>query len=97
VQEYVPENCQKDYDRRIRDAYAMNYTEAKAALDLPATGKNQFRGCPQPGGRAGGDANGASLGYRRRITAETSHYHPIESCLQSARMWVYVGDDSNPA
>jgi len=27
-------NCQKDYDRRMRNAYAMsNYTEAKAALE----------------------------------------------------------------
>jgi len=28
------ENCQKDYDRRMRNAYAMSsYTEAKAALE----------------------------------------------------------------
>ena len=33
VKEYLPENCQKDYDRRMRNAYAMNnYTEAKEAL-----------------------------------------------------------------
>src|SRR5271157_6547595 len=33
VQEYLPENCQKDYDRRMRNAYAMsNYAEAKEAL-----------------------------------------------------------------
>ncbi len=31
--EYLPENCQKDYDRRMRNAYAMNkYAEAKEAL-----------------------------------------------------------------
>ena len=30
VREYLPENCQKDYDRRMRNAYAMNnYAEAK--------------------------------------------------------------------
>ena len=30
VKEYLPENCQKDYDRRMRNAYAMNnYTQAK--------------------------------------------------------------------
>jgi hypothetical protein len=29
----APENCQKDYDRRMRNAYAMsNYAEAKEAL-----------------------------------------------------------------
>jgi putative transposase len=34
VKEYLPENCQKDYDRRMRNAYAMsNYTEAKGALE----------------------------------------------------------------
>jgi putative transposase len=33
VKEYLPENCQQDYDRRMRNAYAMNhYTEAKEAL-----------------------------------------------------------------
>ena len=34
MKEYLPENCQKDYDRRMRNAYAMSsYTEAKAALE----------------------------------------------------------------
>jgi len=34
VKEYLPENCQKDYDRRMRNAYAMNnYADAKAALE----------------------------------------------------------------
>src|ERR1700730_14061275 len=33
VKEYLPESCQKDYDRRMRNAYAMNnYAEAKEAL-----------------------------------------------------------------
>ena len=33
MKEYLPENCQKDYDRPMRNAYAMNnYTEAKEAL-----------------------------------------------------------------
>jgi len=32
VREYLPENGQRDYDRRMRNAYAMNsHTEAKAA------------------------------------------------------------------
>jgi len=35
VKEYLPENCQKDYDRRMRNAYAMNnYAEAKEALQM---------------------------------------------------------------
>jgi hypothetical protein len=34
VKEYLPENCQRDYDRRMRNAYAMSsYAEAKAALE----------------------------------------------------------------
>jgi putative transposase len=33
VKEYLPENRQKDYDRPMRNAYAMNnYAEAKEAL-----------------------------------------------------------------
>ncbi len=34
VKDHLPENCQKDYDRRIRNAYAMtNYADAKAELE----------------------------------------------------------------
>jgi putative transposase len=34
VKDHLPENCQKDYDRRIRNAYALtNYAEAKGELE----------------------------------------------------------------
>jgi putative transposase len=34
VKEHLPESCQKDYDRRIRNACATrNYTDAKAELE----------------------------------------------------------------
>lgn len=34
VKDHLPENCQKDYDRRIRNAYAMTgYAEAKVELE----------------------------------------------------------------
>lgn len=34
VKDHLPENCQKDYDRRIRNAYAMtHYAEAKVELE----------------------------------------------------------------
>lgn len=34
AKEHLPENCQADYDRDIRNAYAMtNYADAKAALE----------------------------------------------------------------
>jgi len=53
VKEYLPENCQKDYDRRMRNAYAMNhYAEAKRRCrNLPATGKDQSERGAEPGGR----------------------------------------------
>jgi hypothetical protein len=38
VKEYLPESCQRDHDRRMRNAYAMgSYTEAKAAYGLSRT------------------------------------------------------------
>jgi hypothetical protein len=57
----------------MRNAYAMNnYAEAKeVAENLPATGKDQSQRCPEPGGRAGRNADGASLGYRSGVAAET--------------------------
>ena len=79
VKEYLPENCQKDYDRRMRNAYAMtNYAEAKEALQgiFPATGKNQSERGPEPGGRTGRNADGASLRYRSGVAAETGHHQP---------------------
>lgn len=34
VKDHLPENCQRDYDRRIRNAYAMtHYAEAKVELE----------------------------------------------------------------
>jgi putative transposase len=79
VKEYLPENCQKDYDRRMRNAYAMNnYADAKEAVaeNLPATGADQPERCPEPGGRAGRNADRASLGYWSSVAAETSHHQP---------------------
>jgi transposase-like protein len=51
VKEYLPENCQKDYDQGMRNAYAMNnYAEAKEAFteNLPATGEDQSQRYPEP-------------------------------------------------
>jgi len=54
VKEYLPENCQRDYDRRMRNAYAMNsYAEAKAALE------KIFRQSDTPR-KAGGLVSGAA-------------------------------------
>src|SRR6476646_6370300 len=44
--------------------------------NLPATGKDQSQRCPEPGGRAGRNADGASLGYRSGVAAKTGHHEP---------------------
>ena len=72
VKDHLPENCQKDYDRRIRNAYAMtHYEEAKTEHreDRPATGENQSQRRAQPGRRIGRNADGASFGCGRAAAA----------------------------
>ena len=78
VKEYLPENCQKDYDRRMRNAYAMNnYAEAKEALQkifrqlerINPTAARSLEEGPE-------DADGPSLRYRRGVAAETGHHQP---------------------
>src|ERR1700719_1361564 len=46
------------------------------AENLPATGKNQSDRGPESGGRAGRNADGASLGCRSGVATETSHHQP---------------------
>ena len=46
------------------------------AENLPATGEDQSERCPEPGGRAGRNADGASLGYRSGVASETGHHQP---------------------
>src|ERR1700676_1481923 len=43
------------------------------AENLPATGKDQSERCPEPGGRAGRNADGTSLGCRGGVASETGH------------------------
>ena len=50
--------------------------------NLSATGKNQFKRCPEPGGRVGRNADGAALGYRSGVASEilrASSNHPSSS------------------
>src|ERR1700724_2690620 len=44
--------------------------------NLSATGKNQSKRCPEPGGRVGRNADGAALGYRSGVASETGHHQP---------------------
>ena len=65
VKDHLPKNAQGDYDRRIRNAYAMaEYAAAKAELekDLPAIGTHQPQRSAESGGRSGGNADGAPAG-----------------------------------
>ena len=92
VKEYLPENCQRDYDRRMRNAYAMSsYTDGKAALEkifrqLERINPSAARSL---GRRAGRDADGPSLGYRRSVAPETNHHQrdrivPVDSATGGA-------------
>jgi len=79
VKEYLTEHCQKDYDRRMRNACAMNnYAEAKEALQKIFRQLERIKSerCPQPGGRAGRNADGTSLGCGSGVAAETDHHQP---------------------
>jgi len=53
--------------------------------NLPATGEDQSERCPEPGGRAGRNADRASLGYRSGAASETATTNPIESCLSTVQ------------
>jgi len=77
VKEYLPENCQKDYDRRMRNAYAMNNYAARCdgthgLIDflLPDNHSNSFqvaiRIADQPDVMA---ESGWLLGYDHQSTA----------------------------
>jgi len=76
VQEYLPENCQKDYDRQMQCARDEQLRGGQSGVteNLPATGKDQSNRGPESGGRAGRNADGASLGCRNGVAAETGHH-----------------------
>src|SRR4030095_931079 len=44
--------------------------------NLPASGKDQSERCSEPGGRAGRNADGTSLGCRSGVASETGHHQP---------------------
>src|SRR4029453_3344911 len=50
--------------------------QRSVAENLPATGEDQSERCPEPGGRARRNADGASLGYRSGVAAETGYHQP---------------------
>ena len=88
VKEYLPESCQKDYDRRMRNAYAMNnYAEAKAALEKifrqlerinPSAARSLEEGLEET-------LTVHRLGVGAVLRRKLSTTNPIESCLSTVQ------------
>jgi putative transposase len=88
VKEYLPENCQKDYDRRMRNAYAMNnYTEAKDALQKifrqlerinPSAARSLEEGLEET-------LTVHRLGVGAVLRRKLATTNPIESCLSTVQ------------
>ncbi len=88
VKEYLPENCQKDYDRRMRNAYAMNnYAAAKEALQKifrqlerinPSAARSLEEGLEET-------LTVHRLGVGAVLRRKLATTNPIESCLSTVQ------------
>src|SRR6201998_1019733 len=88
VKEYLPENCQRDYDRRMRNAYAMNnYADAKAALEKifrqlerinPSAARSLEEGLEET-------LTVHRLGIGGVLRRKLATTNPIESCLSTVQ------------
>src|SRR5262249_42346329 len=88
VKEYLPENCQRDYDRTMRNAYAMNnYADAKAALQKifrqlerinPSAARSLEEGLEET---LTVHRLGIGVVLRRKLATT----NPIESCLSTVQ------------
>ena len=88
MKEYLPENCQKDYDRRMRNAYAMNnYVEAKEALQKifrqlerinPTAARSLEEGLEET-------LTVHRLGVGAVLRRKLATTNPIESCLSTVQ------------
>jgi transposase-like protein len=88
VKEYLPESCQKDYDRRMRNAYAMtNYAEAKEALQKifrqlerinPSAARSLEEGLEET-------LTVLRLGVGALLRRKLATTNPIESCLSTVQ------------
>jgi len=88
VKEYLPENCQEDYDRRMRNAYAMNnYTEAKETLQKifrqlerinPSAARSLEEGLEET-------LTVHRLGIGGVLRRKLATTNPIESCLSTVQ------------
>src|ERR1700730_12477799 len=71
----LPERLRSADAQCLRDEQ-LRGGQRGVAENLPATGEDQSERCPEPGGRAGRNADGASLGYRSGVASETGHHQP---------------------
>ena len=86
VKDHLPENCQKDYDRRIRNAYAMtNYAEAKAELEKIIRQLERINPSAAHSLEEGWEETLTvhRLGVGERLRRTLSSTNPIESCLST--------------
>jgi putative transposase len=88
VKDHLPENCQEDYDRRIRNAYGMtNYADAKEALEKIV---RQLEGINPSAARSLAEGLEETLTVHRLGVGELlrrslSTTNAIESCLSTVQ------------
>src|ERR1700726_1238579 len=71
----LPERLRSADAQCVRDEQ-LRGGQRGVAENLPTTGKDQSERCPEPGGRVRRNADGASLGCRSGVAAETGHHQP---------------------
>ena len=86
VKDHLPEHCQKEYDRRIRNAYAMtNYAEAKAELEKVVRQLERINPSAAHSLEEGLEETLTlhRLGVGELLRRTLSSTNPIESCLST--------------
>jgi len=86
VAEYLPKNAQGDYDRRIRNAYAMtNYAEAKTELQKIFRQLERVNPCAARSLEEGLEETLTvhRLGVGELLRRSLTNTNPIESCLST--------------
>lgn len=86
VKDHLPQNCQKDYDRRIRNAYAMtDYKEAQAELEKIVRQLERINPCAAHSLEEGLEETLTvhRLGVGGLLRRTLSSTNPIESCLST--------------
>jgi transposase-like protein len=88
VREYLPENCQKDYDRRMRNAYATSKcAKAKAPLEKIFRQLERINPSAARGLEEGSEEKLTvhRLGVGGVLRRKLATTNPIESCLSTVQ------------